>query len=240
MKWKSILAATLVTTLLVAQVYVRGGFRWGPTNIEVIEAFQPKFAPLHKTLSNVVETITAQPPVEKVEVNGELSPQPILHFDDPDGTNLSMVALIYLQTYQEFDPWGGGKLTPLDRERLRYSISDFDHFSAALAWTGTANPLANSVRQEDGSEMEDKLERALRYKYLLVGRSRELPDEEGNPRETPTALDLFLVRLADGEIVASVPLVGPTRTDDIIVAIGKALEPHVDIEWPTYKEQNEQ
>ena len=132
MKWKSTLGTIVIVALLVGRVYLRGGFQWGPTNIEVIEAYQPKFASLHANLSDVADRVAAQPPVERVEISGELLPRPVLQFDHPAAANTSMIALLMLQTYQQRSLSSGRELTPEDKERLRFSMSEFDDFSSAV------------------------------------------------------------------------------------------------------------
>lgn len=198
-----ILFPVLVVVLGLARFYLRGGFDFGPSNIEVIESYQARYAPLREKIEKHAEQLQAHPPVEEFVLVSQPSNAVVIDADDADATNAALLPISAFADLGEQQDHRGD-------DRLVFTISDDPLWlDSCLAWTSDDNPLAHSVRDKNGSDMERRLARGLEVRYLLLGRIHwdRFESEESNGNALHG--DVFLVDLESDEILAKIPVEGP-------------------------------
>ncbi len=173
------------------------GASCGETNIQAIERLRPRGAETRERLRAVHGRL---PPARKLArafgPARPLSPPLVLDFQEPAST---ADALMFEQLAQPERDMSGELDLMLSPQLLN-----------CLLWTGPKNPLDQSV-WSDRTELGPDCERAFSVHWLVVPRTHlyELPEA--------VELEVFVVDLASGAVVAGLPLSlsGKYRRQDV-------------------------
>ncbi|MEM9702550.1 MAG: hypothetical protein AAF907_08910 [Planctomycetota bacterium] len=204
---KRTIVVTLCCLMVGAGIALRAYRMWrnlGPTNLEVIEELRPTAAPIRDRIAEASRSLIDAPWSDQAEVAETIDPPVVYRSEDPDRTNVVFLAAIDYAAdaapASDFEMEDGFAFSVL---------SDNRWLGATLAWTSDENPLAQSVRNRNGSDMREKIERALATEYALIGyidRDVDLGGSGPSPRLRGRA---DLIRLSTGERLARAPFVGP-------------------------------
>jgi hypothetical protein len=198
-----VLFPVLVVLLGLARSYFRGGLHFGPSNIEVIESYQPNYASLREKIGEHADELQAHPPVEEFVLISQPSNTVVIDANNADETNS---ALLPLSAYTNL----GENHDHRSDDALVFKISNDPLLLAScLAWTSDQNPLHHSLRNKDGSKMDRRLARGLTVRYLFLGRIHwdRFQDEKSIGKAIRG--DVFLVDLESDAILAKIPVEGP-------------------------------
>lgn len=161
----------------------------GPSIEDVLKKYDPQFREKRTQFKKIADSLPPKGSLDSNLACREVSPGILL---DEKNNQFNAEALMFEQL-----------IDPDANPEMDFMING--DLINALKWTGPKNPLSDSVKGNNGADMERNLLSALDYRYLIVNRIKDLINpsviDEKTYKQGQIATETFVVDLTNNKTI---------------------------------------
>lgn len=178
---------SFVYSLVACIIFLQ--FGCGPSNEDVLKKYEPQFREKREQFKKIADSLPDQGRINSSSACREISPGLLLDVKSKQ-FNTEMVMFEQL-------------LNPDAKPEMDFYING--DLLISIQWTGSESPLSDSVKGNNGANMEQTLLSALTYRYLIVNRIKDVINplviDEKTYKQGHITIETFVVDLNNSQTI---------------------------------------